>query len=448
MSEVAEVRNLLQKSFSEDIRNTQLNVRPHFIPLNLAALEVSMNHVLNTNEADIIDQGYGEFISIKDLLKDIKNFVKARHKKSIVVGQPLPEDFLHNIKEYTPAVVYDGGDIVGTLYPSYSSAYDGLFKNFLKDKLAPYFKESRYSESGTKIKRGVDVGHIISGNIAATPLQRSIENLISTLDNVIGTPKVGTSAGDALNIRRKLEESLKTLEDKSSYGRRVEVTLTKELSGLLSSISANVVIIQDRLENQYYYGSMVESAISQGLTALLKSVHFSPSLEEEMVDTIAKALTGNSTKKNKKVSKVLDPILVKQNTKVSLTTSDSTRVGVQKLQTAGVGTSGMSLISLQTLLNTHLQDVISANMGAGNATSILNYRTGRFAASATVERMSISREGMISAFYSYMKYPYATFSQGGKQAEPPSRDPKLLIAKSIREIAATKVANRMRSILI
>jgi hypothetical protein len=62
--------------------------------------------------------------------------------------------------------------------------------------------------------------------------------------------------------------------------------------------------------------------------------------------------------------------------------------------------------------------------------------------------MSESREGMITAFYSYMRNPYGTFSQGGRQEIPKSRDPKLLIAESIREIAAQQVKNRLRAVLV
>ena len=109
-----------------------------------------------------------------------------------------------------------------------------------------------------------------------------------------------------------------------------------------------------------------------------------------------------------------------------------------------------SLASLQVLLNQQLQHVISANMGnqpyPGGQRQILNYRTGRFASTVSVDRLVQSREGMITAFYSYMKYPYQTFEPGYAQGSPRTRDPKLLIAKSIREIAATKVANRMRSV--
>ncbi len=89
---------------------------------------------------------------------------------------------------------------------------------------------------------------------------------------------------------------------------------------------------------------------------------------------------------------------------------------------------------------------IRANMGTGNRRDILNYRSGRLANSATVERVSISKQGMVTAFYSYMRNPYATFSQGGKQQYPRSRDPKLLIGKSIREIASQLMITKLRAV--
>ena len=110
--------------------------------------------------------------------------------------------------------------------------------------------------------------------------------------------------------------------------------------------------------------------------------------------------------------------------------------------------SSVNLISLQNILNSQLQDVISANMGNGSSKSLLNYRTGRFASSAEVKRLTINKEGMITAFYDYMKNPYGTFSTGGNQEYPRSRDPKLLISKSIRQIAAQIVNNRLRAVLV
>jgi hypothetical protein len=107
-----------------------------------------------------------------------------------------------------------------------------------------------------------------------------------------------------------------------------------------------------------------------------------------------------------------------------------------------------TLTSLQNLLNTLLHEQIRQNMGTGNRRDVLNYRSGRFAQSAQVERISQGREGMITAYYTYMKYPYATFSEGGRQQFPRSRDPKLLISKSIREIMQQQMITRMRAQLI
>jgi hypothetical protein len=100
------------------------------------------------------------------------------------------------------------------------------------------------------------------------------------------------------------------------------------------------------------------------------------------------------------------------------------------------------------LLNANLVEKIKQNMGDGTRRDILNLRSGRFAESVKVERLSESRQGMITAFYSYMKNPYATFAEGGRQQNPASRNPKLLISKSIREIAQQQVANRLRAVSI
>jgi len=142
-------------------------------------------------------------------------------------------------------------------------------------------------------------------------------------------------------------------------------------------------------------------------------------------------------------------INTKQNTKKVKTTTQTLKLGsTPPAGSLNSAPSTTNLIKLQNLINAHLQDVVSANMGSGGQRSVLNYRTGRFASSAKVEKLSQSREGMITAFYSYMKNPYQTFEPGFRQGSPKTRDPKLLIAKSIREIAETSVANRMRAVSV
>jgi hypothetical protein len=108
----------------------------------------------------------------------------------------------------------------------------------------------------------------------------------------------------------------------------------------------------------------------------------------------------------------------------------------------------LNLVNLQNIINQLLHQQIRQNMGTGDRQDVLNYQTGRFAQSARVEQLTQGRTGMISAYYTYMKYPYATFSEGGRQEFPRSRDPKLLISKSIREIMQQQMITRMRAVLI
>jgi len=182
----------------------------------------------------------------------------------------------------------------------------------------------------------------------------------------------------------------------------------------------------------------------------------SPTLIQSISNKMLATLVGDSYRapkdKIKDINKSLDNYAKKssgpKSPKASKPTAVKSRKSTGKVDLGSTLPYGTSLTNLQNLINQQLQDVVSANMGDGNSRNLLNYRTGRLASSAKVEYMSESRAGMITAFYSYMKNPYATFSDGGKQSSPRSRDPKLLISKSIREIAATQVGNRLRAVNI
>ena len=117
------------------------------------------------------------------------------------------------------------------------------------------------------------------------------------------------------------------------------------------------------------------------------------------------------------------------------------RVKQQQLRTTGG--QFISPVSIKNLLNSRLAQQIQNNMGKGSAKAVLNYRTGRLAESAEVVNIS-NRDGAITAFYSYMKNPYATFAPGGAQSSPASRDPNKLIQLSIRQLATGIMANRLK----
>jgi hypothetical protein len=181
----------------------------------------------------------------------------------------------------------------------------------------------------------------------------------------------------------------------------------------------------------------------------------SPTLTQSIRNKLVATLTNDksykgpikstSTSKSKPNSSNIKVQLPKTSSKISPKSSGKNATRVPATQIVNTVTN---LGNLLLTINQQLQDVISANMGDGTRRDILNYRTGRLASSAKVESLSQSRAGMITAFYSYMKNPYATFSQGGRQQNPKTRDPKLLISTSIREIAAQQVANQLRAVVV
>lgn len=110
------------------------------------------------------------------------------------------------------------------------------------------------------------------------------------------------------------------------------------------------------------------------------------------------------------------------------------KISLAKKKTKGVASSPLALIAL---INKDLPRVVQANMGPPR----LENRTGRFAASARVVSVNTTTQGFPSFAYTYQTYPYQTFEVGYAQGSQ-DRDPRNIINKSIREIAAQMAIGR------
>jgi hypothetical protein len=255
------------------------------------------------------------------------------------------------------------------------------------------------------LTKAVKAGVSEAGQEAA--VQKALTRLYTNLDKL------------ALEVRRKAE-AYKALGPK----------LRKEAQDNLSRILENTSAIEKIISSP---GSRsIPDHIGYLVASVLKST-------ESNVESSKASISGNllsSTTSRAKPAKVVLP-KPKVRTKATKLSAIKSRTQVPP-----------NLASLATLINSRLAEQIHANMGSGYSTNILNYRSGRLAGSANVTRMSLSKEGMITAFYTYMRNPYGTFSEGGAQSTPRSRDPKKLITKSIKDIASELVANRMRAVLV
>jgi len=286
--------------------------------------------------------------------------------------------------------------------------------------------------------------------------------LISVLDQYISKLEKDDLA--SANLPNAVDQSLYANYIKSGSRYLVEMQLASKNQGA-GSQEASPALIELRklftpsekdltsiINNSPVLGkALLESKGSPSFIDLLAqdlaSIIRTGKKDKEKVYTSPKVLVG------KKTTKIIKPKSNKQEisklkaikSKLQSTKSNPSKIKEVPAKIVATEAPKVNLTSLQTLINTHLQNIISANMGDGTSKNILNYRTGRFAGSAKVERMSQSRQGMITAFYSYMKNPYQTFEPGFAQGTPKSRDPKLLISQSIREIAVTRVSNQLRA---
>lgn len=287
---------------------------------------------------------------------------------------------------------------------------------------APFAQEKQFLLSGTAIGEGIDAA------IAPIYLDAGYELRFSQQYSSVGETLLNAQFSFVITMPAKFNTA--TLR-------------TEELRRIREYIGSTVVpTIEEQARKKFAGGISNE---------LLLNSSASPTLYEYINTSIVNALTGKKTAPIKKTSnvsksgKVPSQAIYSKKSKVTLK-SKSGGTNIKSIQLPEI--SRINLVDLLSQINAALVQQIKQNMGSGSRRDVLNLRTGRFAESAKVERLSESRAGMITAFYSYMKNPYATFSEGGRQSSPRSRDPKLLIAKSIREIAAQQVGNRLRSVSI
>jgi DNA uptake protein ComE-like DNA-binding protein len=231
---------------------------------------------------------------------------------------------------------------------------------------------------------------------------------------------------------------------KGTIAKAIQSNATEYLDALMKNPQGLPKELNRALEK-----ALVEEFTKQQLLELFPNVSASKTLNQAVEDVILDILkTGKSSpySANKKL-KNLNAVVQKTSIKLPKIEVKAPRVRVNPSvrNTKGQFTS---LTSIQNLINSKLAQQIQKNMGKGNAKAILNYRTGRFANSVKVERLSMDRQGGITSFYSYMKNPYQIFEPGFRQGSPQSRDPRLVIGKSIREIAAQAVSARMKAISV
>ena len=449
----------------------ELDARPHFVPLDLETIRLTLENKFNS--LIISDIAMADKPKSEQLVNELKKYLNPEGgggpiKNKITVtgygkievkspyytyqeGEPLTAKVSpkSNRYKYLTAVVYNqNGDIIGILAPSFSAAGTAIIKEFFNKKIKQYLED--YSEkynSQTTTEVGFDLGHIVDrfdSRMTTTPLVEKTRSILKEVDDILRDPNFVGDRNTLNSYTAGIYALYNKLKDRSSYAPAVQFNIDKDFQPILLQLEANIVIVQDRYENQRIYADQLEKPLADYMINGATRFNFSRNLIEEISYRVKASLEGVKIVPTKSKVKSSQPSRKTKNFSGGITVSKSSAPKISSIKAAP--TSSVNIPMLLESINRRLQEQIRKNMGTGNRRDVLNYRTGRFAESVKVERLSESRQGMITAFYSYMKNPYATFSEGGRQQSPRSRDPKLLISKSIRELAGSMISNRLRAV--
>ena len=391
-------------------------------------------------------------------LNDLRSSIESGNIKSSLQGIFKNTVCISNISKRNRSVL-----ILSPKFTTIQSKFGSVVKeNFDLSKFSDMVDDSLGNSPRKIVKAFLDknfavlnnLGHVevdvISSVSGSTEVKRGLVSP-RLLQALIDWPK--DSRADLLT--RKFSKETGQAETRIKV--RKKFTGTKLVLEMLIEAGIMIGSVESQEENLKKAPRERAFLIGQNLTTRIKAnptiiteLETSKSIKGYVLDTLASAFRGTTIKEYSSITDIVIKSLITKDIVRVVPKAKSNNSSVPKGEAVPLRkpSDAVSLVSLQALLNEYLPQQLKRNMGDGSATNVLNYRTGRFAESAKVERLSVSRQGMITAFYTYMKNPYATFSAEGAQGFPPSRDPKLLISKSIREIAANRVANRMRAVLV
>lgn len=276
---------------------------------------------------------------------------------------------------------------------------------------------------------GAQLGHSENGR-----------GLAASSVTALQTERVLQQAGGDARIQEVVNRTKNTLGISVQH----DQLLTK--TGRLRKKYIPVLTWQSTIDNQTQ--KEIEKAAIETLRRELKELATMPgstplntAIGEVMLDSIA----GKKQKNKKTAGKRRKQVKETSKTKRSKPTKSKNKVkilrdsGVGKHIASSANNGQQSYVALMTLLDSKLNRQVLKNMKY----PALQNRTGTFASSVRITDIVKTPQGFPSIGYTYQENPYRVFEVGAGGAwASTDRDPRRLIDKSIRDVAAELATGR------
>ena len=309
----------------------------------------------------------------------------------------------------------------------YDSTGSDPFKRVIKDEkrkcLKPFIEAiNNLTGSNFTSKSFLDTGHEGAG-VAEKQVFNSLGELKLALDSREDLTSIAKSSGvlARLKLTSKWKGSSKTttitVTDESVRANRSKATKEKQFKATTKAA------LQKILNNTDWVRQKGSDSVIDALFADLSQT--------------AKA-AGAIVKNNKKANRSAGSASATINYTASKTTTKDG--GFSSKVTSGDVKNPQFDLSIIALINSRLPDAVRANMSEPRLVN----RTGRFANSVKVIGVAQTPQGFPSLQYTYQRAPYDVFDTalGAEPWKQQGRDPKLLIDKSIRDVARQMAIGR------
>jgi hypothetical protein len=317
-------------------------------------------------------------------------------------------------------------------------AQQGTLNKNLKARLK--LENSGAYDKFTSTKQGqafLDIGHEGGSSVSAQRL--------AAVTNTINRFAVTTGSGEKADaaLTQAIKEALGSLKwsiQKNDDGPPVDIVRVKFESKEFNRQNKNEVLhlnktITKMVENigvEFAEVTGSDSSISKRQKMILKQ--FEATLKGKKGVKLTGFDTAIIASHKGLISK--DAKSGKASTSSSLGSKGSKTTRRRKAANKGVSSSPLAMI---VMLNKKLPDTVRKNMTSPR----LQNRTGRFAQSVKITDIMMTPQGFPSIGYTYQRDPYQVFEDGSSgNWSNEYRDPRKLIDKSIRELAATTATGR------